>query len=143
MTGGAFHEDLSRQAEVRASSDRAFGLVVAAFFLLIGVWPLKTGASARVWALVIASIFLAVALAFPSSLARLNRWWLGLGVLLQRVVSPVVLGVIFYLTVAPIGVLMRVLGKRPLRLGFDPAAPSYWIERRPPGPAPHTMPNQF
>ena len=76
-------------------------------------------------------------------LAPLNRAWLYVGLLLQRVVSPVVLGILFFLTVTPIGLLMRLTGKNPLRLGFDREAQSYWIDRQPPGPAPDTMPRQF
>lgn len=143
MKNGAFHEDLQRELKVTGSSDRAFGLVIAGFFALVGMWPVLRGSSLRPWPLGAAAVFLVVALACPRVLAALNRWWTGLGLLLQRIVSPVVLGLLFYLVVTPTGALMRLLGKRPLRLGFDRGVRSYWIERRPPGPAPDTMPHQF
>lgn len=143
MRTGALHEDLKRELEVTGSSDRALGFVIAGFLALVGMWPVLRAGSPRPWPLGVAIVFLAAALARPKALALLNRWWARLGLLLQRIVSSVVLGLLLYLVVAPIGALMRLLGKRPLRLGFDHGARSYWIERRPPGPAPDTMPNQF
>ena len=137
------HEDLARSPEVRGSSDRAFGLVFASFFLLLGLWPLAHRRPIRGWALGVMAGFLLISLARPAALARLNLLWFRLGLLLQRIVSPVVLGLLFFLTVTPIGLLMRLARKNPLRLGFDPEAKSYWIERRPPGPAPDTMRRQF
>jgi hypothetical protein len=76
-------------------------------------------------------------------LSPLNRLWLRLGLLLQRITNPIVLGILFFGTVLPIGLLMRLAGKNPLRLGFDRDARSYWTPRQPPGPAPDTMPRQF
>ncbi len=143
MQSASTHEDLARTEEISGSSDRSFGLTSAGFFLLLGVWPLLHQAPIRRWALAAAAAFLAVSLGRPAVLGPLNRLWLGLGLLLQRIVSPVVLGFLFFLVVTPIGLLMRRLGKNPLRVGFDPRARTYWIERRPPGPAPDTMPRQF
>jgi hypothetical protein len=79
----------------------------------------------------------------PAALAPLNRVWTRFGLLLHRIVSPVVLGVMFFVVVTPMGLIMRALGKDPLRLRFDRDARSYWIDRRPPGPAPDTLNNQF
>src|SRR5262249_10838160 len=129
--------------ELRGSSDRSFGLVFAGFFLIVGTWPLVHGRPLRVWAVGVAAVFLIAALVNPTWLGPLNRLWLRLGLLLQLIVSPVVLGLLFFLTVTPIGLLMRLTGKDPLRLRFDPLARSYWVERRPPGPAPDTMRQQF
>ncbi|MGH7412618.1 MAG: SxtJ family membrane protein, partial [Candidatus Rokuibacteriota bacterium] len=92
---------------------------------------------------VVAAIFLTLALVRPRTLAPLNRLWLRLGLVLHACISPVILGLLFYGTVAPIGLLLRLFGKDVLRLRFEPASPTYWIERRPPGPAPDTMPRQF
>jgi hypothetical protein len=137
------HEDFTRAEEIQGSSDRSFGLVFTGVFLLVGAWPLLGRRPVKAWALGVAAAFLIVSLVRPAALAPLNRVWLYVGLLLQRVVSPVVLGILFFLTVTPIGLLMRLTGKNPLRLGFDREAPSYWIDRRPPGPAPDTMPRQF
>ena len=87
--------------------------------------------------------FLVLAIARPMILAPLNHLWLKLGLLLYKVVNPLVMALMFYLTILPTGLLMRLLRKDPLHLKRDPQACSYWIERRPPGPVPDTMRNQF
>ena len=139
----ATHEDFGRGENVEGSSDRAFGLVFCGVFTVVGLWPLTGARPIRTWALGVAVVFLAVSLLRPALLAPLNRLWLRLGLILQRITNPIVLGLLFFGTVLPIGLLMRLTGKNPLRLGFDRDARSYWIERRPPGPAPDTMPRQF
>jgi hypothetical protein len=137
------HEDLSRDDPVAPSSNRAFGGVFTLVFGLVGLWPLVHGRPVRIWALAVALAFLAVTWARPALLGPLNRVWTRFGLLLHAVVSPLVLGVVFYGVVAPMGLVMRLLGKDPLRRRFEPGAASYWIERRPPGPAPDTMRQQF
>jgi predicted membrane metal-binding protein len=139
------HEDFTRKETVQGSSDRSFGFVMAGFFALVALFPLLHGplSSIRWWALVVAAAFLALALLWPAPLRPLNRAWLKLGLLLSKIVSPIVMMVLFYATVTPIGVLMRWAGKDPLRLRRDPAATSYWIPREPPGPAPNSMKQQF
>jgi hypothetical protein len=141
MTG--LHENIERAAIVAGPSNRAFGVVFAAVFGLIAFWPLFYGGALRWWAAVGCGAFLAAAFVFPRSLAPLNRLWLKFGLALHRVVSPVVLGIMFFLVVTPTGFLMRALGKTPLRLSFDKSTESYWIERRPPGPPPESLRDQF
>jgi predicted membrane metal-binding protein len=143
MNRSATHEDLGRGEEIRGSSDRSFGLVFAGFFLLIALWPALHRGRVQRWALVASAVFLVLSLVRPGTLAPLNRLWLRLSVLLQHIVSPVILAVLFFFTITPIGLVMRLFGKNPLRLGFDSKAATYWIERRPPGPAPDTMRRQF
>ncbi len=141
--GVGHHEDLRRDEEVKGSSDRSFGLVFTVVFAVIGCWPLIDAAQPRWWALALAGLFLLAALVRPALLAPLNRIWLRFGLLLHRVVNPIVMGFLFFLVVTPTGLLMRMTGKDPLRLRPDPEAKTYWIEREPPGPAPETMKNQF
>lgn len=136
-------ENLHREEKIEGSSDRMFGLVMAAFFGLLGLWPLWSGGAVRFWALAVAALFLTVALLLPSALAILNRLWMRLGLLLNRIVSPIALGIVFLLSVLPVGLMMRALGKDPLRLKRDPSANSYWIPRDPPGPDPKTMNHLF
>jgi hypothetical protein len=88
-------------------------------------------------------VFLVLGLAWPRILAPLNRIWTRLGLFLGMIVSPVVLGLMYFVVVTPIGVLMRCLGKDPLRLRRDPGTKSYWIMREPPGPPGETMRDQF
>lgn len=137
------HERLTHTERIEGSSDRSFGIVFAVVFAIIGLWPLISGAEIRLWSLAIAAGFLVVALLRPRVLAPLNRLWMRFGLLLSKVVNPVIMGLLFYVTVTPMGLIMRALGKDLLRLRFEPGAKSYWIERRPPGPEPESMVNQF
>jgi Saxitoxin biosynthesis operon protein SxtJ len=137
------HEDLSREQQVEGSSDRAFGLVFAAVFLLIAIWPLFYRETPRWWSAGVAALFAVIALSKPALLAYPNRQWTKLGVLLGKVVSPIALGILFYGVITPIGIAMRLAGKDPLRLKLGPGPGSYWILRKPPGPPPDSMTNQF
>ncbi len=137
------HEAFDREEAVKGSSDRGFGIVFTVVFAIIGLWPLIHANGPRWWSLAIALALLAVALARPALLAPLNRVWMRFGLLLHRIVNPVVMGLLFYLVLTPFGFVLRMLGKDPLRRSFDPTARSYWIPRSPPGPLPDTMKNQF
>src|SRR5215470_10955922 len=137
------HEDLAREQHVEGPSDRAFGLVVAAVFLLIALAPLRHGYAPHWWAFAVASVFILGALLKPVLLATLNRQWTKLGVLLGKVMSPIALGILFYGVLTPVAIIIRLTAKDPLRLKLDPAAGSYWILRKPPGPPPDSMSNQF
>jgi Saxitoxin biosynthesis operon protein SxtJ len=138
------HEDFARAPEVKGSSDHSFGLVIAAFFALVAVLPAlhRPPSPIRWWAAALAAAFLALALVRPDALSPLNRLWQKLGLLLSRIVSPIVLALLFYLIVTPVGLLMRTFGEDPLRLRRRESA-SYWIVRQPPGPAPESMRDQF
>ena len=137
------HERLVIDEAVTGPSNRSFGLVFSVLFAFLGLGPLARGRPARGWALVVAAAFLLAALALPRMLAPLNRVWLRCGLALHACISPVIMGLVFYTTVTPIGLVRRLLGKDPLRLRWDRDTVTYWIERNPPGPAPDTMPRQF
>lgn len=129
---------------VEGSSDRVFGLLFAAIFAGIGLWPLLFGGGGlRLWALIAGGIFLVLALALPRALTWLNRSWMKFGLLLNRIVSPVAIGIVYYLTLVPTALLMRLFGKLPLQLKYEPEAKTYWIARKPPGPDPQSMQDQF
>ena len=138
-----FHEDLSRHDAVAVGSDRNFGLTFAAILGVIGFVPLVHGAAPRLWALVPATLFLAASVLRPTMLTPLKLAWMRFGLLLHAIVTPVIMGLIFFAAVTPTGLIMRALGKDMLRLKRDPAAASYWIMRDPPGPPPGTIHNQF
>ena len=137
------HESYERREEIKGSSERSFGIVFAVVFAVIGLLPLLFGGQARLWSLAVGAVFLLCAFVLPRLLAPLNRLWLRFGLLLHRIVSPIVLGIMFFGVVTPTGLLMRLLGKDPLRLKFERGAASYWIDRVPPGPAPEGMKDQF
>ena len=137
------HEDLSREQQVEGSSDRAFGLVFAGVFLVIAGWPLIDWETPRWWAVGVAAVLGVIAMVRPALLAAPNRLWIKFGVLLGNVVGPVAVGILFYGVFTPMGALMRLTGKDPLRLKLDRGADSYWIARKPPGPPPDSLTNQF
>jgi hypothetical protein len=140
------HEDFRRTEEVKGSSDRGFGLTVGGILLLIAAvrtW-LHDGYGTIELALgAVGLCLVALALVRAQSLAGLNRAWMKLGLLLFKVVNPIVLGLIHLTTIVPIGLIMRAFGHDPLRLKRDPRASTYWVLREPPGPAPETMIHQF
>jgi len=139
------HEDFTRAEKIEGSSDRTFGLVMAGFFAVVALLPVVGGpiSTVRWWALAIAAFFLVLALVWTAPLRPLNHLWMKLGVLLSRIVAPIVMTIVFYVTVTPIGLLMRMAGKDPLRLNRDAKTRSYWIVREPPGPSPQSMKQQF
>jgi hypothetical protein len=138
------HEDFTRAAKVESSSDRSFGFVMAGVFTLVAVLPALHGpiSSIRWWAAVLAAAFLALALWWSESLRPLNRLWSKFGLFLSKIIGPVVLALLFYAIVTPVGFLVRAFGKDPLRLRRD-GTTSYWIVRQPPGPVPGSMKDQF
>jgi hypothetical protein len=137
------HENIDRHADPEIGSDRSFGLVFAAVFLAIALWPLVKGLPVRWWSLPLSAGFLVVALWRPALLVSLNRHWAKFGLLLGKIVSPVVFGLIFVLGVFPIAIGFRLTRKDPLRLKFDRAASTYWILRDPPGPPAESIRHQF
>lgn len=142
-TAPSTHERLSVHEDVAGSSDRSFGIVMAVFFGLVGVWPAFFGGSVRWWAIGIAAAFAVLAVLLPRTLAPLNWLWFRFGLLLNGIISPVVMGVLFYGLFTPYGALARWRGRDPLNLRFEPDAESYWVDRDPPGPAPESIKDQF
>lgn len=137
------HEDYRPKSSNKVSSDRSFGVVFTVVFLAIGLLPLRHGLPPRLWALAVGGTMLAITLIRPSLLHAANLGWTKLGMLLAKIVNPVVMAVLFYGVVTPVALLMRLLGKDSLRLRWEPETASYWIPRDPPGPDPRTMSNQF
>jgi hypothetical protein len=124
-------------------SNRSFGWLFTMVFALLGGYSLWQDGWLYPWAFALAGITAAVTLAQPEWLAPLNRAWMRLGQLLHRVVSPVVLGVIFYGVFTPVGFVMRLAGRDIMRRRFEPGAATYWLDRDPPGPAPDSFKDQF
>jgi len=137
------HENFSRDETAIAGSDRSFGVVIAAAFAVISLISGWNGGRLWPWTGGLAVLFLAAALLYPASLNPLNRLWFRFGLLLHKVVSPIIMGLLFYSTVMPTGLIMRAIHKDLLRLKWNPDEDTYWIVRRPPGPAPETMKDQF
>ena len=125
--------------DVKISSNRSFGIVFFVVFLLIALYPLTFGGEIRIWSLIISLIFLILGLLNSKILAPLNKIWFKFGILLGKIVSPLITGIIFFLVVTPIGFIMRLLGKDLLNLKYNKNK-SYWIEKN--GPK-SKMKNQF
>ena len=124
------HEVLKPKAEFKAGSDRSFGLIFATVFLIVCVWPwIFHGEPIRFWALGTAISFVVVAFTVPRLLSPLNKVWFRFGLLLHRVVSPLVMGVLYYCAFVPMGLILQALGKDLLRLKRDRNVQSYWIDR--------------
>ena len=144
MKSNNIHERLVGHEAVEGSSDRSFGLVFTAVFVIIGLWPLVfRDGHVRIWALAVAVAFLVVSILRPGLLAPLNRVWFKFGMVLHRIVNPVIMGLIFFVVITPIAIVMRLAGRDPLRLKKSESAASYWLERDPPGPEPKSMSDQF
>ncbi|MDQ2089959.1 SxtJ family membrane protein [Marimonas arenosa] len=128
--------------EIQVGSDRSFGIVFAVVFAIIGLYPLFYG-SVRWWALAVASVFLALAIFSPSVLHPLNMAWFRFGMLLNKIVSPIVMGVLFLVAIVPFGLFFRLRKRDPLRKKLDPDASSYWIPVDEEIRAQSSMRNQF
>lgn len=114
---------------VKALSNRSFGLIFAAIFAVIGFLPYVFGSGFRLWALYIALGFAAMALLLPAALAPLNRAWARFGLFMHKIINPILMGLVFFLTILPTGLIMRLFGKDPMQRKLDPQADSYWINR--------------
>jgi hypothetical protein len=137
------HEFQRREEAVKTSSNRSFGLVFTAIFALLAALGVWHGSSRwPIW-LGLAVLALVLALVAPRLLTPFNWAWTKFGLLLHRIVSPIFLTLLFYGCIAPVGFLMRLSGKDPLRLNYEPAADSYWIVRTPPGPPSESFKQQF
>lgn len=139
----ATHENVARDDAAKPSGLRAFGAVFVVAFALVGLWPLWRHGDVRPWALVVAALLLAVTLVAPALLALPNRLWMRLGALLHRLVSPVVLAVMFYGVVTPIGMLKRATSRGDFTWRRGGGADTYWKRRDPPGPKPDSLTHQF
>ena len=124
---------------VKISSNRSFGVVFFIVFLLIALYPLLKNQEIRIWSLLISVIFLFLGLRNSAILTPLNKLWFIFGIFLGKIVSPFIMGIIFFLVVTPIGLLMRLFGKDLLNLKYNKNN-TYWIEKK--GPK-SLMKNQF
>ena len=137
------HEDFRRDDQVKGSSNRTFGLVIGTVLLVIAIWPLWGGGGLRWWLAAIAGVVAAVAIVWPRVLTPFNAIWTKFGFLLSRLTNPLVMGAMYYGVLTPAGLLMRLIGKDPMRRKYDHGAATYWIPRDPPGPKPDSMSDQF
>ena len=125
--------------DIKISSNRSFGIVFSVVFLLIALYPLTYSGEIRIWSAIISLFFLVLGLLNSKILSPPNKLWFKFGIILGKIISPIILGIIFFLVVTPIGFIMRILGKDVLNLKYNKNK-SYWIKKN--GPK-SKMKNQF
>jgi hypothetical protein len=137
------HEPNTQHSEIKRGSDRSFGFVFTAFFSIITATTAWYGSNNYQYFLLLTLVFCIISIVKPLILKPLNILWFKFGILLHHIVSPIILGLLFFTVVTVTGLLMRIFGKRPLNLRFDPNLRTYWINRNPPGPKSDSFNNQF
>ena len=125
--------------DIKVGSNRSFGIVFFVVFLLIALYPLTFSGGIIIWSVIISFIFLVLGLLNSKILTPLNKLWFMFGIFLSKIISPLIMGIIFFLVVTPIGFIMRMFGKDVLNLKYNKNH-SYWIEKK--GPK-SRMKNQF
>ena len=130
---------MDKNSNLKIGSNKSFGIVFFIVFLIVGLYPLVNNEELRIWCLIISLFFLILGSINSKILTPLNKIWFKFGILLGKIVSPIIMGVIFFLVVTPIALIMRIVGKDLLNLKFNKDK-SYWIKKT--GPK-SKMKNQF
>jgi hypothetical protein len=125
--------------DIKISSNRSFGIVFFVVFLIVAIYPLIKNGDLRLWPLIISIIFLILGLINSKLLTPLNKLWFKFGIFLGRLMSPIIMGIIFFFVVTPIGLVLKIIGKDILSLKKNNSK-SYWIKKN--GPI-SKMINQF
>jgi large-conductance mechanosensitive channel len=142
----SLHENYRDDEPIEAGSNRAFGCVVGAVLMAIGAAKVVVAAAITPVSILIfapGAVLLWLGIVAPSRLSAVNRLWLKIGAVISKIINPIVLALLFFLVVTPMALVMRLAGKRPLRLVPDRAAASYWLAREPPEGGPSSMTRQF
>jgi hypothetical protein len=114
--------------KVSKKNNITFGILFFVLFLIIGLYPLKSVGVIRIWSIILSLLFLIITIIKPNLFTYLNRLWIKFGILLGKIISPIVMGLVFFFVITPIGVLVRILKKDVL--GLKRGASSYWINRK-------------
>ena len=120
---------MTTDSKIKISSNRNFGLVFFVVFLIVALWPLKHDEDIRLWSLALSIIFFILGILNSKLLTPLNKLWFKFGIFLGVIVSPIIMGIVFFLVVTPTGVLMRLLGKDLLKMDRTKSTSTYWIKR--------------
>ena len=118
-----------KKKEIKTSSNKSFGIVFFVIFLVVSLWPLINEGEIRIWSIVISIIFLFLGLINSKILTPLNKLWFRFGILLGNVFSPIVMGIIYFGVITPIGILMKLIGKDILNLKQNKKSSTYWIKK--------------
>ena len=115
-------------SNIKVSSNKSFGIVFFIFFLIVSLYPLIYNGEIRIWSIFISIIFLILGLLNSVLLSPLNFLWFKLGIFLGKIVSPLIMGLIYFIVVTPIGLIMRIIKKDVLNLKFNNKK-SYWVKK--------------
>ena len=115
--------------KIKISSNRSFGLVFFVVFLIISLWPLTSEGSIRIWSAIVSAVFLILGLINSKLLTPLNLLWFKFGMILGAIISPIVMGIVFFLVVTPTGLILRIMRKDLLNKKYDKEKETYWIKR--------------
>ena len=115
--------------KIKISSNRNFGLVFFIIFVIVSLWPLTYEGPIKIWTVIISLVFLILGLMNSKLLTPLNKLWFKFGMILGAIVVPVVMGVVFFLVVTPIGLVMKIMGRDLLNKKYDKKKRTYWIKR--------------
>ena len=118
-----------KKVPIKISSNRSFGFLFFVVFFVISLWPLKSQGDLRLWALILSLVFLVLGVLNSRFLTPLNKLWFKFGILLSSIISPIVMGAVFFIVVTPTGIIMRFLGKDLLRINKNKPVSTYWINR--------------
>jgi len=132
--------EIASHVSTEQSSEKSFGVVFSIVFLIVALYPLINSAGLRIWALVLSIIFFLLAFLAPKILVLPNKLWFKFGLLIGSIVAPIVMAFVYFVTVLPTGLIMRLLGKDLLKQKLDKNAKSYWVKRSEPM---GSMKNQF
>ena len=119
---------MTSNSKIKISSNRNFGLVFFVVFLIVALWPLKSEENIKLWSLALSIIFFILGILNSKLLTPLQRMWFKFGIFLGAIVSPIVMGMIYFLVVTPIGIFMRFLGKDLLKTSKVKNVSTYWIK---------------
>ena len=128
------------QSSTGQSSEKSFGIVFSIVFLIVALYPLTNFKDIHLWAIIVSAVFLILAFVAPNVLSLPNKLWFKFGIMLGSIFTPIVMALVYFLTVLPTGLIMRLLGKDLLKQKLDKNAKSYWINRTEPL---GSMKNQF
>ena len=118
---------INKTLVIKKKSNATFGILFFIFFLIIGLYPLISGGITRVWSIVLSLVFLTITIIKPNLFTLLNKLWIKFGIFLGKIISPIVMGLVFFLVVTPVGIFLKILKKDVM--GLKRGGSSYWITR--------------
>ncbi len=129
-----------KQKEIKTSSNKSFGLVFFVIFIIIALWPLLKDENIRIWSIIVSIIFLILGLLNSKILTPFNKLWMRIGIFLGAIVSPIVMGIVYFGVITPIGIILKLFGKDVLNLKIDKNKNTYWTLKK---KIPSKMKDQF